>query len=56
MKQNNYKPKLGQHFLVDENVKNLIINSLHFHQLKNAVLILVYNYFVSFFKTAINAS
>ena len=35
MKQNNYKPKLGQHFLVDENVKNLIINSLKKTKFKN---------------------
>ena len=35
MKQNNYKPKLGQHFLVDENVKNLIINSLKETKFKN---------------------
>ena len=35
MKQNNYKPKLGQHFLVDEYVKNLIINSLKETKFKN---------------------
>ena len=35
MKQNKNKPKLGQHFLVDENIKNSIIDSIKETNYKN---------------------
>ena len=35
MKQNKHKPKLGQHFLVDENIKNSIIDSIKETNYKN---------------------
>ena len=35
MKQNNLKPKLGQHFLIDEDIKKIIIESVKETKIKN---------------------